>query len=194
MKKRMILTACLLLSGLLLTACGSAGGDTDTDTAPDTSSQEESAGILSSFRAADLDGNEVDQSILAGYQLNVINVWATFCSPCIREMPDLGDLAEEYRDKGVQIIGMVSDTLNSDGTLNEEQTETARAIVEETGADYLHLLPSEDLYGVLSQITAVPTTFFVDSEGRQVGKAYIQSMTREQWEEVLDETLAEVAQ
>lgn len=161
-------------------------GDASSDT------QGESGGILSSFTATDLDGNEVDQSVLEDYELTVVNVWATFCNPCIREMPDLGELSEEYKDQGVQIIGLVSDVMDSDGSLNQDLVETARDIVEETGADYLHLLPSEDLYGLLYQISAVPTTFFVDSQGNQVGSVYVQSMSRTQWETVLDETLAEV--
>lgn len=45
------------------------------------------AGILSQFAATDLDGNEIDQSILEGYDLTMVNIWATFCQPCIREMP-----------------------------------------------------------------------------------------------------------
>lgn len=62
----------------------------------------------------------------------------------------------------------------------------------ETGASYRHLLPSEDLNGLLSQIYAVPTTFFVDSRGRQVGSTYMRAMSREEWEAVLDGILAEL--
>lgn len=121
-------------------------------------------GVLSVFSTTDLEGNTLDQSILADYDLTMVNVWATFCGPCINEMPDLGELAAEYADKGVQIIGLVSDTMDSDGTISDSQVETAKEIVAETGADYRHLLPSDDLLGILSQIYAVPTTFFVDSE------------------------------
>ena len=40
----------------------------------------------------------------------------------------------------------VLDTLDSDGSISESQVETAKEIVDQTGADYLHLLPSPDLY------------------------------------------------
>lgn len=225
MKRQMAILAGLLLTGSLLTACGTSAGnsqisspDSSGQTVQETESpakaQEETAsggqentseettasedqadaeGILSSFTATDLEGNEVDQSVLADYDLTVINVWATFCGPCIQEMPALGELADEYQDKGVQIIGLVSDVLNADGSLSQDQIDTAKDIVEETGADYLHLLPSQDLYGILAQISAVPTTFFVDSQGRQVGQAYVQAMSKSQWEEVLKETLTDVS-
>lgn len=189
------------LAGMLaLGACSSANQTTGTDTSGQGTTDAQSgsaqtteqAGVLSSFSATDLEGNTVDQSIFADYDLTMVNVWATFCSPCINEMPDLGELAQEYADKKVQIIGLASDVLNTDGTISEEQVQTARDIVEQTGANYLHLLPSEDLYGVLGQISAVPTTFFVDNEGAQVGSAIVSAQSKDKWTQTIDEMLAEV--
>ena len=195
-----LLSGALVCSMLILGGCGQTATDNDqiepvadqtqtSDTQQDDTTQ---AGVLNSFSATDLDGNTIDQSMLADYDLTMVNVWATFCGPCIKEMPDLGALSQEYQDKGVQIIGLVSDVLNSDGTINEEQVQTARDIVSETGAAYTHLLPSEDLYGVLSQIQYVPTTFFVDSTGAQVGSAVISAQSKDKWIETIDAMLAEV--
>ena len=149
-------------------------------------------GILSDFTATDLEGNSVDSSIFADYDLTMVNVWATYCGPCLREMPDLGELADEYEDRGVRVVGLVIDTLNADGSINPEQVETARAIVDSTGADYLHILPSADLMGVVYQISSVPTTFFVDSTGAQVGSAYLGSKDKEDWAAIIDALLPEV--
>lgn len=199
--KQWSLALCLALA-LVLTAC--AGGDSSQnssaqspsdagDTSQSDSGAQEAAGLLSSFSTTDLEGNAVDQSILEDYDLTMVNVWATYCTPCLQEMPDLGELASEYEDKGVQILGLVSDVLNSDGTISDSQVEAAQEIVEETGASYQHLLPSADLLGLLSQIYGVPTTFFVDSAGNQVGYAYVTAMEREQFVEIIDAALAEVA-
>ena len=179
--------ACLLT----LAACSPA--ETMTSTPGLSASEDEvQTGVLSAFSTTDLEGNTLDQSILADYDLTMVNVWATFCGPCINDMPDLGQLAAEYADKGVQIIGLVSDTMDSDGTISDSQVETAKEIVAETGADYRHLLPSDDLLGILSQIYAVPTTFFVDSEGVQVGDAIVTAQSKEKWIETIDGMLAEV--
>ena len=184
--------ACLLL----LAACSPAGDSApqNTDAASQTASQDTASqgGVLSAFSTTDLDGNPVDQSVLAAYDLTMVNVWATFCGPCINEMPDLGALASEYAEQGVQIIGLVSDATDADGSISDSQVETAREIVAETGANYLHLLPSSDLNGVLGQIYAVPTTFFVDSEGKQVGDAIVSAQSKEQWVKTIDSMLAEV--
>lgn len=179
--------ACLLT----LAACSPAETMTSTP-GPSASEDEVQTGVLSAFSTTDLEGNTLDQSILADYDLTMVNVWATFCGPCINEMPDLGELAAEYADNGVQIIGLVSDTMDSDGTISDSQVETAKEIVAETGADYRHLLPSDDLLGILSQIYAVPTTFFVDSEGVQVGDAIVTAQSKEKWIETIDGMLAEV--
>ena len=160
---------------------------------PSASADAQSAGgILSSFSAEDLDGNSLDQSILEGHTLTMVNVWATFCTPCISEMPELGQLAEEYADKGVQIVGLISDVLNSDGSVSDTQLDTAREIVSATSANYTHIVPSTDLYGILAQITSVPTTFFVDETGAQVGYAYLGARDKAEWSAILDEMLSEV--
>lgn len=174
----------LMLTALLtmgLTACGSE------------SSQETGTGVLAGFTAQDLEGNDVDDSIFDDYDVTMINVWGTFCGPCIQEMPDLGQLAEDYADKGVQIVGIVSDATDYEGGYLEENVELAKEIVEETGAGYLHLLPSQDVLNrVLTSIQVVPTTFFVDSEGNQLGGIVTGSKSYDDWTAILDQKLEEV--
>lgn len=166
---------------------------TVTGAEPGTYEVEEAAqastGIMGSFSATDLEGAAIDQSIFGDYDLTMVNVWATYCRPCLSEMPDLGELAEEYAEKGVRIVGLVTDVLNSDGTVSDSQLDTARDIVATTGADYLHIIPSQDLFGLLSQITGVPTTFFVDSTGAQVGSAYLGSKSKTAWDAIIVQTL-----
>lgn len=164
-----------------------------SDQSSETSEDSESPrGILSQFSTQDLEGNELDQSMLQDHTLTMVNVWATFCTPCISEMPDLGTLAQEYADQGVQIVGLVSDVLDMEGNLDPDQLDLAREIVDSTAADYTHLVPSEDLYGLLYQISSVPTTFFVDETGAQVGGTYIGAKDKDQWQDIIDQLLAEV--
>ncbi|MBC5729485.1 MULTISPECIES: TlpA disulfide reductase family protein [Eubacteriales] len=193
---RLLLPSALLLA-CTLSACG--GGTTAASPSPSPSpsaaaedTAQEQSGVLSVFTATDLNDQAVDQSILADYDLTMINVWGTFCPPCKEEMPALAELHTEYADQGFQIVGIVSDVLNQDGTLNPEQVEEARTIAEGSGVTYTNLLPSESLYPILGQIYALPSTFFVDSEGNQVGKFYMGAKTKDQWAAVIEETLEEV--
>lgn len=195
--RRLAAPLALLLLTLTLAACAPATlpetGEalTNDESAAQAGGAEEPAGILSDFAATDLDGNAVDASLFAGYDLTMINVWGTDCGPCIQEMPDLAALHEAYADKGVQVVGLVSDALGMDGSVSESQVADARAIVEETGAAYPHIVPSEDLIFLLQQIFAVPTTFFVDETGAQVGQTYLGAKSEDEWAAIVDELLGE---
>lgn len=174
----------LLLLTVLLTGCAAK----EPAASPE---QDQSAGIMSDFTTQDLDGNTVTaQDAFSGYALTMVNVWATYCGPCIREMPDLAQLSQDLSERGVRIVGLVSDATGYGGVIDEDAMQAARDIVQETGADYLHLIPSPSLDSLLAQITAVPTTFFVDENGCQVGKAYAGSRDKEDWADILEETLA----
>lgn len=155
--------------------------------------EQQSVPILGEFTAADLDGNEVTQAVFEGHPVTMVNVWATFCGPCLGEMPDLGTLHDEYSEEGFQIVGIVTDVQEQDGSLSQSQVELAKQIAEETGADYLHLVPSEDLYSrLLWQVNSVPTTIFVDETGALIGKGYLGSRSADQWRKVIEEKLAAI--
>ena len=141
------------------------------------------------FSAKDIDGKNVSEKVFADSKITMVNVWGTFCGPCIREMPDLGVLDKKYGDD-FQIVGIVIDAVNSKGNVNAKTVNSAKNIVKTTGADYLHIIPDSSLLnGVLSEVYAVPTTFFVDSSGKIVGKVYTASRTLKQWQEIVESFL-----
>lgn len=170
----------LFAAGITLTACGDKKSARDDQNAAQTSKSE----VFGMFTAETLDGAEVTQDIFKEADLTMVNIWGTFCGPCIREMPELGEISREYEGQGVQIVGMLCDVY-------EAGDETALKIVEETKADYIHIVASPDLQnGILRQVQAVPTTVFVDSDGNQVGKAYTGSQDKESWIKIIEEVKA----
>ena len=184
----------LLICAILLAGCAGPAATVTTTTASANSTQtEEKAGVLAAFSTTDLvSGEVIDQNLLKKYELTMVNVWTTTCGYCIQEMPALAELADEYESKGVRILGFVGDVINSDGSLNDAQMKTAQDSVKSTGAVYPHMVPSTDLFGILNQISAVPTTFFVDSEGRQVGYAYSGAQDKNGWIDIIEKMLVEV--
>lgn len=182
--------ACLLSALLLLASCSApTAGPSASPAAPSSSPADASSGILSVFTATDLEGNEVDQSIFSGHSVTMVNIWGTFCPPCIDEMPDLAALNTEYADRGFQVVGLVSDLLDQDGSISESQLATARDIVDTTGADYLHLQPGPDFYSLLGQVSALPATLFVDENGIQIGSAYLGAKEKDKWAAVIEPLL-----
>lgn len=141
------------------------------------------------FEGQDMDGNAVTSDIFSQSKLTMINVWATYCNPCLREMPDLGELAGEYDTADFQLIGIVSDVQENG---SEDKLEKAVSLVEKTGADYPHLLLNESLYSALVvNVSGVPTTFFVDENGVVLG-AVAGSYEKSVWKEIIDGLLEEL--
>jgi len=124
---------------------------------------------MPAFTAKDLNGNTVTNDIFAQKELTVINIWGTFCGPCIGEMPELGQWAGEMPDN-VQLIGLVTDISGENDTAH---VDLAKQILEKAGADFVNLIPGEDFQSILGWVTGVPTTLFVDSQGNLVGEPII---------------------
>lgn len=185
MKKILALILSVIMFALIFTSCGKSEAENEPTSVGGEITQ--NSGVLSGFTTTDIDGNAVNQSVFKGKKLTMVNIWATFCGPCINEMPDLGKISEDYADKGFQIIGIPVDVVDYYGNIDESQVELAKDIIDETGAVYLHILPSASLnQAKLSQVTSVPETIFVDENGNQVGESYIGSRSMAQWKEIID--------
>ena len=148
------------------------------------------AGDKITFAATDLKGNPVTSEVFAKNKLTMINIWGTFCGPCIREMPDLARLNEENKAKGFEVIGIVIDILDNKGQVSSRIKTTVEKIIENTGANYTHIVPNIEMFsGLLRNVQAVPTTIFVDSNGKQIGNAYLGSRSQKDWQKIIDEIL-----
>lgn len=186
------ITIMTLSLALLLTACSTGKEEKKADTGSSESSEGSKASsdasdkVFGTFESETLEGDAVSDDIFSKADLTMVNIWGTFCGPCIREMPDLGELSREYADKGVQVVGLVSD-------VGEAKNEKAEEIVSTTKADYTHIVASQDLMsGILGSVNVVPTTIFVDKEGNQVGDVYTGARDKAEWAGIIDKLLGEI--
>jgi cytochrome c biogenesis protein CcmG, thiol:disulfide interchange protein DsbE len=111
------------------------------------------------FKLPTLDGKPLS---LAGSRGKVIllNFWATWCGPCLAEIPDLIELQTKYKDR-LQIIGL---------TVDDENPVAITKMVQETGINYPVAIASPAVRFKYGGIAALPTSFVLDSEGRVVQK------------------------
>lgn len=194
-----VLLGCVLLSG-----CGmqdipepTVGENLDSVLVEDEVASEESTESAApeeekyylTFTAKSINGEEVTSDVLANSKLTMLNIWATYCNPCLQEMPDLGQIAAEYDPLEFQIIGILSDVSEQS---EQEDIDYAKELIAQTQANYPHLLLGQDLYNTLvGGVSAVPTTFFVKQDGEVLG--YLTgAMDKASWEELINELLAEV--
>lgn len=143
-----------------------------------------SVGDLGAFCARNFDGETIDNSIFAGHKLTMINIWATFCKPCIQELPDLQKMSTEMPE-GTQLISIVGDVED------EASLELAKQIAKDMGVTFTSIIPDDALKQFLDQnMTAYPTTLFVDSNGKIVGEVIVGERDMSVYKEVLNDRLA----
>lgn len=117
------------------------------------------------FTLNDKDGNPVSLASLRG-QYVLLDFWASWCVPCRESMPHLKELYEAYHDKGLEILGISTDSKADDW----------KKALTEVDAPWMHVLDETpdkheasriaDIYGV----HAVPTLFLIDPDGLMIGK------------------------
>ena len=120
------------------------------------------------FTYKSFNGQEISLSDYKG-KVIILNFWATWCGPCIHEMPALEKLHQEYKDKGLQVIGL---TVQSNSNLIPKK-------ITQTGVTYPILLKAEDAVGLYGYFNTLPQTFIINRDGKIVkqiegGRSYQQ--------------------
>lgn len=196
--KRIISVILLPFILAALFACGQSDSGTDDTTAQSGGASEtagnSATGDYGTFNSVDINGGAVTGDVLAGHKLTMINIWGTTCPYCIDEMPDLAKLNGDYAEKGFQVVGIVSDVMTTDGTVAESDAKSVQSILDTTGADYVNMVVTENVYTLfLGDVSAIPTTMFLDENGNKVGKTYLGAKSYDDWAAIIDSLLGEVS-
>ena len=148
---------------------------------------------IGTFKTKDINGNEYTEKLFSDYDLTMVNVFTTWCSPCVEELPYLQQLSEEMqnnKNSKVQVIGIVLDSAGKDGKTDETVLDKAQTLQSEVQITYPLLIPdSQNMNGRLKEVQSVPETFFVDSRGNIVGETYSGSHTLNEWREIINEEM-----
>ena len=153
---------------LILLAFRSCGSDSITDDGAASIDLPEKVG---EFTTTDLYGNEVTEAIFSEKEVTLVNVWGTYCLPCIAEMPDLREI-DESLSGDAQIVGIVCDASN----MKCEEYEDALKIAGESDTKFVNLLYNKSMT-FMDSISAIPTSFLVDSDGNIIGGPIISRQT-----------------
>lgn len=150
---------------------------------------------LGDFEAQNLNGDKFKNDIFKEYDLTMVNLWTTTCGYCIEEMPVLEEIRNEMQKKGINfnIIGMCLD-INKSGKIDDNKLDKAKKIIEKTGVTYETLIPDEVLWqGRMKGVDAFPETFFVDKNGKIVGKTVLGANGKDGWIEIINKELKSVS-
>ena len=110
------------------------------------------------FKLKTHDGKTVELAKLKG-QLVVGNLWATWCSPCRREIPGFLDVYNHYKGKGLEIVGV---------SLDREGWSVVEPFTEQAKSSYPVVVGDVYLAEMYGGIESIPTTFIIDRKGNIV--------------------------
>ena len=166
-----------------------AGSTVETESAVEAESTvktESAVNTALSFETTDLEGNTVrSEDIFSKNKITMINIWGTFCGPCISEMPYLEELNGRLAEKDCGVIGIVCDVSGPEDT---GQIETAKEIVGTTGVTYQNLLPWDGFEEALPAMF-IPMTYFVNADGELTGEPSVGAKGADEYEALVDEIL-----
>lgn len=111
-------------------------------------------GVAPSFTLKDLTGKEVSLADYRG-KVVIIDFWATWCPPCRKELPHIQKIYDKYRDKGVTVLAITS----------ESNIEKVKDFIEEGGYSFPILIDRRGEANSAYGIRAIPMLFVLDKEG-----------------------------
>jgi len=185
--KRISLSAVVLLLIIVL-----VGIDRYAQRTENMAKNQENCDYFKSFSLELSDGSGTfTQDDLKDYKITVINGWGDWCHNCIDEMPVLEKLGMEYKDKGLQVVGVVADYYENNNT--KALDKSIANILDNNGITYPNMVSDERFTQEVKPMmnNLFPGTWVVDSKGNYIdfrsGGA-----SEEQWRALFDEWLAEV--
>ncbi len=130
------------------------------------------------FTLSDIYGEKRSLSDFKG-KVIILDFWATWCPPCRAEIPHFIELYKEYRDQGLEIIGVA---------LDWNAQRVVAPFVQERGINYTVLLGKKDVTDLYGGIMSIPTTFIIDRNGG-IRKRYIGYKDKEIFEKEIKKLL-----
>jgi thiol-disulfide isomerase/thioredoxin len=112
------------------------------------------------FDLKDVEGNPIRLSDYKG-KVCIVDIWGTWCGPCVMEIPSFIKLQNEFEDRGFQMIG-----LNKENSPPESATPMVRQFIATHGINYPCALIDEGILRQIPQLEGYPTTLFIDHEGK----------------------------
>ena len=131
--------------------------------------------VAPAWKLKDLDGHAVSSEQFKG-KVVVLDFWATWCGPCVGEIPGYVELQKKYGKDGLVIVGALSHDPKTSAKIKE--------FAAKYGMNYTIVVSSEEIEDAFGGFEAIPTTFLIGRDGRIVHRK-TGGMPREEYEKLV---------
>jgi thiol-disulfide isomerase/thioredoxin len=118
------------------------------------------AGTPAPWAVTSPQGRQISSASVVG-KVTIVNFWATYCIPCIVEMPTLRDLAQKYQKNGLSVVGV---------SVDAHSTAMIQAFADKFKTGYPMAVANPGVLNSFGVSDTVPMTFILDQQGRVVRK------------------------
>ncbi|MEO8703583.1 MAG: TlpA disulfide reductase family protein [Kofleriaceae bacterium] len=164
-----------ILIFLFVHLSGSSGRPT-IGTAPAAASCTKGKDCLPDVSYIDVHGTAYTPKSLAG-KVVVVNFWATWCKPCLKEIPDIAKIYEKYKGRGVVVLGVL--------TNDNADADTVMNFTSDNEMTFPVIRANADIMASYSYPSSLPTTFIFDRGGKQV-QSHVGALRAERLADMLE--------
>jgi thiol-disulfide isomerase/thioredoxin len=112
--------------------------------------------VAPTWQLTTLDGKPIGSEQLKG-KVVVVDFWATWCGPCVHEIPGYIALQKKYAERGLVVVGV---------SVDQQGAGIVTKFVSSKGVNYPVALATPEIIAAFGGIEGIPTTFLIDREGR----------------------------
>jgi len=131
------------------------------------------------WKLKDLDGKEVSSEQFKG-KVVVLDFWATWCQPCLSEIPGYAELQKKYGADGLVIVGVLY--------RDPKTTAFVKKFATDKGVNYMIVLGDDTISDAFGGLEALPTTFLINRRGRIVNQK-VGAVPHEEYEKLVKQAL-----
>ncbi|MGL4451796.1 MAG: TlpA family protein disulfide reductase [Sarcina sp.] len=135
-----------------------------------------------------INNQPINNDLFLKNKITMVNIWGTYCGSCIKELKDLQEIYDEFQVANVGVLGIIFDV--NDELKQKKALEKAVDVLQKNQITYPNILLDDNLKEeIKDKVFFVPTTIFVDKNGKVIGNIIENACSKAEYIEKIEEIL-----